>query len=348
MKRGAPDHPKMSHLCDILKLKQYEAVGLLEMLWHYTATYTPNGAVGKYPSNTIAKKMGWSKDPELLMESLVESGWLDRSQAFRYVVHDWPEHADESVHMKLARAHEYFANGSLPRTSKLTKEERARIDLEYKNCAPLNGVNKTPEAPLPGVEKTEPAPPSGVNKKHTNCENVLLGQKLDSVESQDIDVATDDSYYYDERTESARQAHDERTVSATKAVAKPSLSQAKPEPNAACAQKARAPSAVSVSVPQVGPNFQKWWVLWCKLTGRRQHERQAEISWHSYVTVENEDSCFTCTARYGDSRDVERGAVLNPEKFLQEQSEGNFSGTWPKSSSAKASEYAPPHPSQIL
>jgi hypothetical protein len=45
----------------------------------------------------------------------------------RLVVHDWHEHADEGVHMSLARAGKLFADGQMPKTGKLPKEERERV-----------------------------------------------------------------------------------------------------------------------------------------------------------------------------------------------------------------------------
>ena len=39
--KAVPDHPKFSRLKVLLRLNKYRAVGLLEMVWHFTSLYTP-------------------------------------------------------------------------------------------------------------------------------------------------------------------------------------------------------------------------------------------------------------------------------------------------------------------
>ena len=39
MKRGTPRHPKVGHLCELLKIKIPTAVGYLGVLWHFTAEF---------------------------------------------------------------------------------------------------------------------------------------------------------------------------------------------------------------------------------------------------------------------------------------------------------------------
>lgn len=110
MKRGTMEHPKFIQLCTALKLTKFEAAGLLETLWHFTAKFTPQGDIGKYSDEAIAKWVGWRvRSGSLgvptgvrLTSALVQSGWLDRSEAHRLVVHDWAEHIDQSLKRNLA------------------------------------------------------------------------------------------------------------------------------------------------------------------------------------------------------------------------------------------------------
>lgn len=110
MKRGTPDHPKFLKLCQVLRLQKYEAAGLLEMLWHFTAKWAPQGDIGKYPDSAIAEAVGWKRPtgakgvtPECrLSDALVDAEWLDRDTVHRLLVHDWPDHADQSVKRMLA------------------------------------------------------------------------------------------------------------------------------------------------------------------------------------------------------------------------------------------------------
>lgn len=97
MKRGAPEHPKMSRLAEILKIEHAHAVGIMEMLWHYTARFAIQGDVGRWPDDSIAHAVRWRGEPGKLIDALVKAGWLDRDPDYRLIVHDWDQHADQSV-----------------------------------------------------------------------------------------------------------------------------------------------------------------------------------------------------------------------------------------------------------
>jgi hypothetical protein len=110
MKRGTPDHPKIYDLCDRLRVKRPTVIGYLEMLWHFTATFAPQGDVGKYSDARIEAAMDWSGRPGKLVEAEVNSRWLDRhpDPAVRLVVHDWHDHADDAVRKRLFRGGKDF------------------------------------------------------------------------------------------------------------------------------------------------------------------------------------------------------------------------------------------------
>ena len=59
MKRDAPDHPKTQKLAHLLAIPQATAVGLLELLWHFTARYAFQGDIGKFADEEIARGAGW-------------------------------------------------------------------------------------------------------------------------------------------------------------------------------------------------------------------------------------------------------------------------------------------------
>ena len=104
LKRRTPDHPKVISLEERLKIPRFAAVGLLELLWHYTAEYAPQGSVGKYPDSAIARACHWPKDAAAFVDALVETGWLDRDEEYRLLVHDWADHVDETTKKRLLRA----------------------------------------------------------------------------------------------------------------------------------------------------------------------------------------------------------------------------------------------------
>ncbi len=118
MKRGTSKHPKMFELATRLKVARQFAVGIIVDLWEAASNYAPRGDIGKCSDEWIAEQVGWSKKPDLLVQALVESRWLDRSECFRLLVHDWPEHCEDSVHKFLYRKKLLFADGTIPCTRK--------------------------------------------------------------------------------------------------------------------------------------------------------------------------------------------------------------------------------------
>jgi hypothetical protein len=106
MKRGSPDHWKMRELAMLMKVPARYALpwanGVMERLWHYTAKYHPQGDVGKAPNWAIAEACGCAPgSANELVDALVDAKWLDLDKTHRLIVHDWHEHADESVRKTL-------------------------------------------------------------------------------------------------------------------------------------------------------------------------------------------------------------------------------------------------------
>lgn len=132
MKTGTTDHPKTKALARLLGVGRYAAIGLLEALWHATAKYSPRGDIGRFSDAEIADLCFWDGPAPKLVKALVDSGWLDTRAKGRLVVHDWHEHAEDAVNMRLARAGERFANGSNPKLGRLPPEEKAIARAKYK------------------------------------------------------------------------------------------------------------------------------------------------------------------------------------------------------------------------
>jgi hypothetical protein len=176
MKRGADDHPKLLNLASRLGIQKYAAVGLLEMLWHWTAKYAPSGAIGKYSDADIARGLGWDGDAQVLIESLVWSKFVDHDDEHRIVIHDWFDHADDAVHLSLARSTTLFCGGQVPKLTRLTKSERGRIvrafDKRTQNARNTHGIRSEyapPSPPLPSPPLPSPPLPN-----HQQQQQVLL------------------------------------------------------------------------------------------------------------------------------------------------------------------------------
>ena len=145
MKRGTPDHPKTLRLMDALKLRRREAVGILELLWHWTAKFAPAGDIGKYSDRDIARAVDWDGDGSDLVNALVMSGFVDRCGKNRVVVHNWQRHADDGVKKYIARNKLSFAV-SVATCPDLSRENKP---------APCPGPLPRPLAPAPANRLTD-------------------------------------------------------------------------------------------------------------------------------------------------------------------------------------------------
>lgn len=97
MKLSAFDSPKLADLKGRLGCRMPAAVGILELLWAFTARHAPTGAVGKWSDEAISAACDWDGRPGKLIRALVASGWLDRHTEHRLIVHDWADHAPRNV-----------------------------------------------------------------------------------------------------------------------------------------------------------------------------------------------------------------------------------------------------------
>jgi hypothetical protein len=167
VKRGTPDHPKTLELARLLNLRKYAAAGVLECLWQFTAEFAKRGDVGRYSDEQLARAVDWERDPGELVRALVTSGWLDESRKHRLLVHDWPDNCEDSVHVWLARSKTRFANGEIPRLTKLSHSERSEIEAFF--CAHKERT-KTACRALAGP-KPKPKPEPGRDGSAAAVEN---------------------------------------------------------------------------------------------------------------------------------------------------------------------------------
>lgn len=126
MKREAVGCTKMKKLCRRLDLRQWQAVGILESLWFLAAKEAPRGDIGRLSNEDIALGLDYEGDADELIDALLD-GWLDKSEHHRLIVHDWHEHSDDAIDLRLARTGRLYANGNVPRMNRLSKKEREVI-----------------------------------------------------------------------------------------------------------------------------------------------------------------------------------------------------------------------------
>ncbi len=144
MKREALRHPKTFDLAAKLNCELPAAIGYLTLLFDFTGAAAPQGDVGKWDDEAIARACEWRGEPAHFVQSLCASRWLDANKTFRYLVHDWGEHCEEWVKKRLKRndlePHKHVAtlsrrrrdNGSLP---SLTKPNQAKPNQALETAA---------------------------------------------------------------------------------------------------------------------------------------------------------------------------------------------------------------------
>jgi len=110
-KRGTLEHPKTKRLARAMKAPAYSALGLLEAIWQWVGRYTPTGFLTAEELEDCADTIRFDEGGEILGSMLHACGLLDEMEGGWYI-HDWHDHADDSVKKVLAKRGERFANGS--------------------------------------------------------------------------------------------------------------------------------------------------------------------------------------------------------------------------------------------
>lgn len=131
MLRSALRHRKISRLAELLGIPRYAAVGLVECLWHLTATQAPRGDIGKLTDAEIAEGVFWPKrNSKRLIECLSSPHVLliDPCKCHRLRVHDWDQHADQSVKKTVARNLNGFLDCYLEKSNSGTVPVQNRND----------------------------------------------------------------------------------------------------------------------------------------------------------------------------------------------------------------------------
>lgn len=97
MKAGTTEHVKFKRLKRKLQLTHWQTIGLLEAIWQFTARSHFRGDIGKSENIDIAESIDWHGDEDELVDALVDTGWIDRHEKHRLVVHDWEHHCPKYV-----------------------------------------------------------------------------------------------------------------------------------------------------------------------------------------------------------------------------------------------------------
>lgn len=89
---GAHRHRKLLALERALGCSEMEARGLVFTVWCWTTETEPDGELTGWTAADLARVWGWAGDPELMLESLITVGLIDRDDDGMRV-HEWLEYA---------------------------------------------------------------------------------------------------------------------------------------------------------------------------------------------------------------------------------------------------------------
>lgn len=82
------NHYKTDALMASLKLKRYEAVGIIGCLSSWAIQYRPGGLIERA---LVKVAVGWEGGEGELLEALLSAGWLDKTEGDRVAIHDWED-----------------------------------------------------------------------------------------------------------------------------------------------------------------------------------------------------------------------------------------------------------------
>ena len=192
MKSGTPDLMKFKRLQRALGGESKRGtVGLLELLWLGTAKNAYRGDIGKFTNEEIAILIDWDGDSDLLIDALVETGWLDRDKDFNLMVHDWFEHAPKYVKGNIARHGKVKKTPSKKKPEILLRGEHEKTlpkgTSSPKELAPRRAENKTKKAPTK-PNQTKPNQ-STIDRGERSTEKLLRGES-----EKEIFLVTQDVY----------------------------------------------------------------------------------------------------------------------------------------------------------
>jgi hypothetical protein len=86
------NNPKTFLLMNMLKIKRPPAIGTVSLFWTWALDAAPDGDISKFPAHAIAEACCWEKSPDVLLNALIECGWIDKDSDGRLLIHDWDEY----------------------------------------------------------------------------------------------------------------------------------------------------------------------------------------------------------------------------------------------------------------
>jgi hypothetical protein len=134
-------HPKTKRLSRLAEISLPTAIGHLHLLWWWAIDYAQDGDLSKYEAGDIADAMNWSGDAKVIVEALVNSGFLDRESDAGLSIHDWHDYAGRLMEQRKAQADYKRRQYSLYNDMRLTKAVRNRDGDKCQYCGKIVNWN---------------------------------------------------------------------------------------------------------------------------------------------------------------------------------------------------------------
>jgi hypothetical protein len=188
VKIGAIDHPKLYDLAARLDVNRPAAIGYLQLLWYFTAQHAVQGNVGKWTDAAIAKACDWEGDPVKFIGAMVAAHWIDADPTHRLLIHDWADHAEQWVKLKLQKNKLEFARPTAIATAMPIAMPIAVATPEVTAEATADTIaeaSSLQDKTRPYQDKTEipPIPPeSGKRRKAISVDQIEFPSSLDTAE----------------------------------------------------------------------------------------------------------------------------------------------------------------------
>jgi hypothetical protein len=113
-KRGTLDHQKNFQLATALGIPECYSLGVLDSIWEWAGHYRPHGELTGVSPSFIARAIHYPGNGDELFQILIDVRFIDQLADGRLLIHDWPEHSENSVHQYLKNRGELFADGTPP------------------------------------------------------------------------------------------------------------------------------------------------------------------------------------------------------------------------------------------
>lgn len=102
--QGLAKHPKTLKLARKLNIHIAQAIGHLHLFWWWAMEYAQDGDLSHCDPEDIAIAADWPGDAGQFVESLVESGFVDRHNDGSLSIHDWHDYAGKLLERRKADA----------------------------------------------------------------------------------------------------------------------------------------------------------------------------------------------------------------------------------------------------